>query len=256
MLTERSKTTLALGTSLSKTLYSPTIARERTLLPVRPSRRLFSTSPDYPPSPTQEYMEDRPPSPSMGSAASVPIAGAKRKRGSLSKFYAVKVGYKPGIYLTWNDCLAQVTGYKGAVCMSFPVYIYIYTYILCSSIHSAIIWSPVPGIVSPLTNDAFFQFNHSLLSKKQMHSLWVLSRRLPPGRLLRQQNLHGSTLCNEDGYPVCTQIGPRRKSKYEAFRGRNTRNSPQGKRRRSSCDKGKRLHRMLRTLRPYRGHRA
>lgn len=52
------------------------------------------------------------PSPSQSS----PSAGTKRKRNTGSRYYAVKVGFQPGIYHAWNDCLAQVTGYKGAVC--------------------------------------------------------------------------------------------------------------------------------------------
>ncbi|OAX82486.1 hypothetical protein ACJ72_03169 [Emergomyces africanus] len=43
-------------------------------------------------------------------------SGAKRKRTTDPKFYAVKFGFQPGIYHTWNDCLTQVTGFKGAVC--------------------------------------------------------------------------------------------------------------------------------------------
>jgi ribonuclease HI len=43
-------------------------------------------------------------------------AGTKRKRSAPGKIYAVKAGYQPGIYYKWNDCLTQVTGYKGAVC--------------------------------------------------------------------------------------------------------------------------------------------
>lgn len=35
------------------------------------------------------------------------------------KYYAVKVGKTPGIYFTWADCSAQVTGYKGAKYKSF-----------------------------------------------------------------------------------------------------------------------------------------
>ena len=38
---------------------------------------------------------------------------------SKKKYYAVKVGKTPGIYLTWADCSAQVTGYKGAKFKSF-----------------------------------------------------------------------------------------------------------------------------------------
>ncbi|MBN9647192.1 ribonuclease H family protein [Terrisporobacter glycolicus] len=39
---------------------------------------------------------------------------------SKKKYYAVKVGKTPGIYFTWSDCSAQVTGYKGAKYKSFP----------------------------------------------------------------------------------------------------------------------------------------
>lgn len=39
---------------------------------------------------------------------------------SKKKYYAVKVGKTPGIYFTWTDCSAQVTGYKGAKFKSFP----------------------------------------------------------------------------------------------------------------------------------------
>lgn len=36
-----------------------------------------------------------------------------------SKYYAVKKGKVPGIYLNWNDCKAMVDGYQGAVYKSF-----------------------------------------------------------------------------------------------------------------------------------------
>lgn len=36
------------------------------------------------------------------------------------KYYAVKVGKTPGIYLTWEDCKSQVEGVSGAVYKSFP----------------------------------------------------------------------------------------------------------------------------------------
>ncbi|KGY15448.1 hypothetical protein PABG_11761 [Paracoccidioides brasiliensis Pb03] len=49
-------------------------------------------------------------------------SGAKRKRTVEPKFYAVKFGFQPGIYHTWNDCLTQVTGFKGAVFQSFPTH--------------------------------------------------------------------------------------------------------------------------------------
>lgn len=36
------------------------------------------------------------------------------------KYYAVKKGKTPGVYLTWEDCKAQVDGFSGAVYKSFP----------------------------------------------------------------------------------------------------------------------------------------
>lgn len=35
------------------------------------------------------------------------------------KFYAVKTGRKPGIYLSWDACKTQITGYSGAVYKGF-----------------------------------------------------------------------------------------------------------------------------------------
>jgi len=45
-------------------------------------------------------------------------AGTKRKRATEPKFYAVRVGYHPGIYQSWSDCLAEVTGFRNATCES------------------------------------------------------------------------------------------------------------------------------------------
>lgn len=36
------------------------------------------------------------------------------------KFYAVREGRNPGIYLSWADCSTQVSGFSGAVYKSFP----------------------------------------------------------------------------------------------------------------------------------------
>lgn len=36
-----------------------------------------------------------------------------------NKFYAVKIGRKPGIYRTWTDCESQVKGFSGAIYKSF-----------------------------------------------------------------------------------------------------------------------------------------
>lgn len=37
----------------------------------------------------------------------------------MSKYYAVKVGRNPGIYLTWNECKEQVNSFSGTVYKSF-----------------------------------------------------------------------------------------------------------------------------------------
>ena len=37
----------------------------------------------------------------------------------MAKFYAVKKGKKTGVFLTWDECKEQVTGFKGAVYKSF-----------------------------------------------------------------------------------------------------------------------------------------
>jgi hypothetical protein len=40
---------------------------------------------------------------------------AKTKNG-VQKFYAVRVGRKPGVYMNWDDCQGQIAGHKGATC--------------------------------------------------------------------------------------------------------------------------------------------
>ena len=35
------------------------------------------------------------------------------------KYYAVRIGKTPGVYLTWDECRAQVEGFSGAVYKSF-----------------------------------------------------------------------------------------------------------------------------------------
>lgn len=51
--------------------------------------------------------------------------GTKRKRTSEPKYYAVKSGFKPGVYYKWDDCLAQVKGFKGAVCKCHPGFLWL-----------------------------------------------------------------------------------------------------------------------------------
>lgn len=69
-------------------------------------------------SPTQRIDQAMEDSVSIKSGGTVASAGAKRKRATEPKFYAVRVGFAPGIYHTWEECLKQVTGYKKAKCVS------------------------------------------------------------------------------------------------------------------------------------------
>lgn len=34
------------------------------------------------------------------------------------KYYAVRAGFKPGVYSTWAICQQQISGFKGAQCMA------------------------------------------------------------------------------------------------------------------------------------------
>lgn len=38
----------------------------------------------------------------------------------MAKFYAIRIGRKPGVYTTWDDAQKQVKGFPGAVFKSFP----------------------------------------------------------------------------------------------------------------------------------------
>ena len=53
---------------------------------------------------------------SASPAGTTASTGTKRKRAAEPKFYAVRVGNRPGIYHTWADCLEQVKGFKKATC--------------------------------------------------------------------------------------------------------------------------------------------
>ena len=58
-------------------------------------------------------MED---SVSVKSSGTMASTGGKRKRPAEPKFYAVRTGFAPGIYHTWEECLKQVTGFKKSKC--------------------------------------------------------------------------------------------------------------------------------------------
>jgi ribonuclease HI len=47
-------------------------------------------------------------------------ASKKRKLGEdVTKYYAVRAGKTPGVYMTWKECQEQTTGFKGASYKSF-----------------------------------------------------------------------------------------------------------------------------------------
>lgn len=72
---------------------------------------------------TAEALKAAGPSEDVKSEKSVKTttSSLKRKRGADHKFYAVKVGHKPEIYHNWADCLDQVKGFKGAICMGYAI---------------------------------------------------------------------------------------------------------------------------------------
>jgi hypothetical protein len=58
-----------------------------------------------------------------GSTASMDAPPSKKRKMDKmdhsptdQKYYAVRVGYKPGVYTNWAICQQQITGYKGAIC--------------------------------------------------------------------------------------------------------------------------------------------
>ncbi len=50
------------------------------------------------------------------SSAASPSASKKRKTDNVPKFYAVQVGFRPGVYTTYAECAQQTAGFKGALC--------------------------------------------------------------------------------------------------------------------------------------------
>lgn len=42
----------------------------------------------------------------------------KRKMSTQPKFYAVRAGHNPGVYLTWAECEQNITKFKNALCMN------------------------------------------------------------------------------------------------------------------------------------------
>nr|PNR49103.1 hypothetical protein PHYPA_010999 [Physcomitrium patens] len=64
-----------------------------------------------------ESMDEAP----SGSVSSRKTRNEFRFESRLQKFYAVWVGFQPGIYASWEECKSQVIGFRGAQFKSFRV---------------------------------------------------------------------------------------------------------------------------------------
>ncbi|KXX77023.1 Ribonuclease H [Madurella mycetomatis] len=51
-----------------------------------------------------------------------PVSKKRKMDGAEQKYYAVRAGYKPGVYTSWAICQQQISGFKGAVFKSFLSY--------------------------------------------------------------------------------------------------------------------------------------
>ncbi|KAF7512940.1 hypothetical protein GJ744_012043 [Endocarpon pusillum] len=59
-------------------------------------------------------------SPSTNSVTSNGTSHKRKRPGDAPKYYAVREGRIPGVYTTWEECLNQIKGHKGALFQSFP----------------------------------------------------------------------------------------------------------------------------------------
>ncbi|RSM02146.1 hypothetical protein CEP52_008144 [Fusarium oligoseptatum] len=56
---------------------------------------------------------------SAAAGASSGSSSKKRKMDGVQKYYAVRAGFQPGVYLTYPECQQQTSGFRGAVFKSF-----------------------------------------------------------------------------------------------------------------------------------------
>lgn len=59
-------------------------------------------------------------SPSTSSVTSNGTSHKRKRPGDAPKYYAVRQGRIPGVYNTWEECLNQIKGHKGALCKLLP----------------------------------------------------------------------------------------------------------------------------------------
>ncbi|KAH6617626.1 ribonuclease H-like domain-containing protein [Chaetomium tenue] len=52
----------------------------------------------------------------------MPAAKKRKMDAAEQKYYAVRAGFKPGVYTSWTICQQQITGFKGAQFKSFLTY--------------------------------------------------------------------------------------------------------------------------------------
>jgi ribonuclease HI len=54
---------------------------------------------------------------SINQASTSSSTAPQKRKGSLQiKFYAVKAGHNPGVYLSWKECEQNISGFRGAAC--------------------------------------------------------------------------------------------------------------------------------------------
>ena len=58
--------------------------------------------------------------PAKAAPASASLTKKRKMDGAEQKYYAVRAGFKPGVYTSWAICQQQISGYKGAQC-TYPV---------------------------------------------------------------------------------------------------------------------------------------
>jgi ribonuclease HI len=49
-------------------------------------------------------------------SAAEPAPKKRKVDAAEQKYYAVRAGFKPGVYTSWAICQQQITGFKGAQC--------------------------------------------------------------------------------------------------------------------------------------------
>lgn len=56
------------------------------------------------------------PTPSSSASATAKASKKRKMDPNLQKYYAVRAGNRPGVYLTWAECQEQTAGFRGASC--------------------------------------------------------------------------------------------------------------------------------------------